>query len=248
MKIDALIGELEKFAPKSLAEEFDRVGLMVGGGERECASVMLALDLTDKVIDEAISAGANLIVTHHPYIWDPMKNIDFSTIQGRQIKALIENGITVYSMHTNLDKAEQGLNVTLAKALGKNVRRDEEGVGAIFEVDESLSSLAKRTAAFLDDDTVKFVGEDRRVRVAYVVTGSGGSEFDRAFSVADVFLTGELKHHQYLDAIARGKALIEFSHYYSEIIMQDILERALSSTGVKIFKAQGNCPFRRYDK
>ena len=88
MKIDALIGELEKFAPKSLAEEFDRVGLMVGGGERECTGVMLALDLTDKVIDEAISAGANLIVTHHPYIWDPMKNIDFSTIQGRQIKAL----------------------------------------------------------------------------------------------------------------------------------------------------------------
>lgn len=249
MKICTLIAVLEEFAPLSLAEEYDRVGLMVGDADAECTGVVLALDLTDKVIDEAIAAGANFIVTHHPFIWDPLKNIDFESGKGAQIKRLILHGIAVYSAHTNLDKAPEGMNVYAAQLFGgTNICCDSEGVGAVFETDCTLKELAKRVATSLADGTVRYVGDpDMRIHKAYVVTGSGGSEYDRAKEVAQVLITGELRHHQYIAAENEGFGLIEFSHYYSEIIMQDILCRLIEGTGVKIIKAAAGCPFRRIE-
>ncbi len=250
MKIAQIVKILEDFAPPQGAAEWDRIGLMVGDVERQCSGVVLALDVTDKVIDEAVEKDANLIVSHHPFIWDALARIDVSRGQGKQIERLIKHDISVYSAHTNLDMAPTGLNVTLAAMLGGgNIRLDDEGAGALFDVDTTLGELASRTADVLGDRTVTFVGDaDDRVRTAYLVTGSGGSEYTRASGLADVLITGELRHNRYIEARRDGFRLIEFSHYYSEIIMQDILYGALASTGLNIIRAASDCPFRRLEE
>ncbi len=245
MKINEIISVLEKFAPPALAEEWDNVGLMLGDASKECEGVMTALDLTLDVVRQAEDEGCNLIVTHHPFIFRPLKSIDFSMSKGRAVEELVSSGIAVYSMHTNLDKAEKGMNYTLASMLGgEDITLD--GEGAIFKVKpQSPSQFAKLVARALGDDSVRLAGkQDGVIEKVYVVSGSGGSEYGRAREVADALLTGDLKHHDYIDAAEDGFALIEFSHFASETIMQDIVAEQLKNLDLKVKKAKQNRPFR----
>ncbi|MGC4376005.1 Nif3-like dinuclear metal center hexameric protein [Fictibacillus sp. Mic-4] len=112
-----IISIMEKFAPKSLAEEGDPIGLQVGTLNKPVKKVMIALDVLETVVDEAIEKGVDLIIAHHPMIYRPLKRIDTSRSQGRVIEKLIKNDITVYAAHTNLDVAQGGVNDWLAEAL-----------------------------------------------------------------------------------------------------------------------------------
>lgn len=245
MKISDIIAELEAFAPIELSEVWDSIGLMAGRADAECSGVMLALDLTPDVILQAEKEGCNLIVTHHPFIFRALRSVDFSEAKGAMICGLAKKDMTVYSMHTNLDKAPRGLNYTLAEMFGGNdIKLD--GSGVLFDIEpQSLSDFAKRTADLLRDRSVRIVGDPNRLicRV-YAVSGSGGSEYERARECADVLLTGDLKHHSYIDAICDGFALCEYSHFSSEIIAQDILANVLDGTEIKCKKAIQNSPFR----
>ena len=245
MKIADIISILEGFAPPVLAEEWDNVGLMVGSVEGKCTGIMLALDLTLDVIAQAKNEKCNLIVTHHPFIFHPIKHVDFTESKGDAIRELIKNDITVYSMHTNLDKAAHGLNDTLANILGGSDIMFE-GIGVIFEIEpQSLGDFAKKVSSILHDKSVRIVGSpDRMISRVYAVSGSGASEYDRAKKCADVMLTGDFKHHNYIDAVNDDFALVEYSHFASEIIMQDILARVLSGTKVETIKAIQHSPFR----
>lgn len=245
MKIKQIVDIIEKTAPLSLAEEWDNVGLMVGDLNGECTGIMLALDLTADVVKQAIEEGCELIVTHHPFIFRPLKHIDFDEAKGAAIKLLIQNGISVYSAHTNLDKSERGLNAALCR-LFKAKSFVMDGVGAVFTVDKTtLGEFAKRTANLLDDKSVRMIGDpNKTIESVYVVSGSGGSEYGAAVKCADVLLTGDLKHHNYIDAIEDGFALVEYSHFASEIIAQDVLEDILKETNIKTIKAKQRSPFR----
>lgn len=117
-KLKEIIDVLEQFAPSYLAESWDHVGLMVGNKEQEVHKVLCALDLNEAVLEEAINEGANVIVTHHPFLFKPIKCLDLGTPQGRMIDQLIEKKISVYAMHTNYDITWGGLNDELAKGLG----------------------------------------------------------------------------------------------------------------------------------
>lgn len=250
MKIAQIIERIDALAPPTLAQEWDRVGLMIGDVRRECTGIAVALDITKEGIDQAASEGVNLIVTHHPFIWDALKSIDVSCAKGEMIETLVKHSITVYSAHTNLDSAPGGLNFRLAQMLGgKNIVVDSEGGGAIFDIDCPLSELARKVADSLGDESLRCVGDPfAHIKRAYVVTGSGSSEYDRAKEVADVLLTGEIKHDRFVQAAEEGFKLIEFSHYYSEIIVQDILIDALGGMGVKIIKAADRCPYWRINR
>ncbi len=246
MKNGEIIKILEQLAPVEIAEEWDRVGLMIGSRESENTGVLLTLDVTPSAVREAEEKGANLIVSHHPFIWDPLPCIDEEDPRGAMYARLIREGISVYSMHTNLDKARGGINDYLAKLFG-GTDVEEDGVGRVFSTGGlTLGELARRVSERLDDKTVVVVGDpDMPVKRAYVVGGAGGSEYDRTKRLADVLISGEMKHHQYLDAPIDGLALIEFSHFSSEIIMQEILSDALAPYSIKIFKATKVCPFWR---
>ena len=118
IKIADVISQLEKWYPKTLAYEKDPVGLLLGSNAHPLTGVLVTLDVTEAVIDEAVSVGANLIVAHHPVIYKPLKTIDLHTVKGRIVEKCIKNDISVYAMHTNYDIAEEGMNDVLAKALG----------------------------------------------------------------------------------------------------------------------------------
>lgn len=246
MKNGEIIDIIEKFVPPCIAEEWDRVGLMLGTRRSENTGVLVTLDVTPEVVAQAEECGANLIVSHHPFIWDALARIDEETPRGAMCARLLRAGISVYSAHTNLDKAEGGINDRLAALFGgKDVVAD--GVGRVFSTgDVTLGELAKRVANALGDETTLVVGDpSKKVRKAYVVGGAGGSEYERAKELADVLISGEFKHHQYLDARADGFMLIEFSHYFSECIMREILSDALAPHSINIIKAADGCPFRR---
>lgn len=244
-----IIEILEKFAPPSLAEEWDRVGLMLGSRKTVNEGVLVTLDVTSDAIAQAEQSGANLIVSHHPFIWDPLTCIDEDSTRGAMCARLIKDGISVYSAHTNLDKAPGGINDRLATLLGGEDIQ-EDGIGRVFSTGGiTLAELAKRTAERLGDKTVRAVGDpDGKIDRAYVVSGAGASEYQRARQVADALITGELKHNQFVSAAEDGFMLVEFSHYFSEIIVKEILYDALAPYSINIIKAANNCPFWRIEE
>nr|WP_206207669.1 Nif3-like dinuclear metal center hexameric protein [Virgibacillus indicus] len=113
---------MEKWAPKRLAYDWDNVGLQIGSYEHQVNKIMITLDVLESVVDEAIEKGADLIIAHHPLLFKPLRRMDFDTPQGRTIKKLVQNNISVYASHTNLDAADGGVNDILCDLLGINNR------------------------------------------------------------------------------------------------------------------------------
>ncbi len=214
MDIKDLIPVLESIAPPELAEEFDngRIGLVLDRGA-EIQKIAVSLDPTDHVLKEAAGLGANLLVTHHTLIFDPINLI--SRRLSDTLKIAIDNDISIYSMHTNFDKAQGGVNDVLAELLGlKNII--EQGMGRIGEIEPlNAKDLAVVISKKLNTH-VQYVG-DSEIRKVMVVGGSG---FRREYidiaveNGADALISGELRH----DAIryAGDLCLFDASHYATE--------------------------------
>ena len=229
-----IITFLEKKFPPSLADDWDNVGLQLGDQNASVAKVMVALDATTQVVEEAISQDVDLIITHHPFIFAPLKAIDFRASQGKNIHKLIKNDIALYAMHTNYDVAPGGMNDVLAEKIGlQNVLPfamidDVHGLGRIGELEQpmnidSLSDIIKfeKLRDEVDDiKTVETVGAGCIKKVA-VIGGSGGKYIcDAKEAGADALVTGDVTYHIALDAIDIGLNLLDIGHF-AEVVMQD---------------------------
>ena len=147
MLLSDIIKSIEDFAPKYIKEDFDNVGLMVGDKKRGISKILLALDCTNEVIEEAKINGVDLIITHHPLIFRKPSSITTDTLQGSKIMELIKHDIALYSAHTNLDSAENGMNETIAKLVGLkesklievNFKDNKAGIGRIGLLEEEVS-------------------------------------------------------------------------------------------------------------
>lgn len=229
-KVKDIIKEMEKFAPKFLKEDFDNVGLMVGDKEKEVEKILLALDCTLEVIEEAKSNNIDLIITHHPLIFRKPSSITTDTLQGKKIIELIKNDISLYSSHTNLDSSEDGLNDTIMKILdfdkseiievNKNSRDGKkEGLGRIVSLDkeiflEELISIVKEK---LNIDGVKVVVGKPTVSKLAVINGSGQDFFEKAVRMgADCIITGDTTYHYASDYKEMGISIIDAGHFASE--------------------------------
>jgi dinuclear metal center YbgI/SA1388 family protein len=215
MKIDHLISRLEEIAPPDLAEEFDRgrIGLIVRGSP-EINKIATALDPTPYAIKRAIEAHAQMLVTHHTLIWDPVNRIGEDL--ALQLRLSLDNQLSLYSMHTNYDNAPSGVNDVLAGLVGLSNPGAFYGgrAGNIREM--SLREFARQTSEKLRCP-VEYVGDDgRMVRRVALIAGSGftmGLQPARQDNV-DVLLSSELKHDIIRD---RGNmALVSAPHYYTE--------------------------------
>ena len=247
MKNRQITDTIEKFAPLQLAEPWDNPGLMMGNLDDECRGVIVALDLTKDVVRQAIEQGCNLIVTHHPFFFSAIKCIDTSVSKGGIIEDVLKNGLTVYSAHTNLDECEGGLCMSLATLLGgENLAPN--GVGVVCDVKvQSLEKFAKHVANTLKDDSVKYTGKgSKTIEKAMIICGGGASDdaYENAKANADVFVSGDFKHHLYVASENDDFPIVEFSHYSSEIIVQNLFEQIIAPTGVSIIKAKQNRPFK----
>ncbi len=245
MKIKEIINFLEDFAPVKLAESWDNVGLHIGNPDSVVTKVLLALDATDEVIDEAINLGANLIITHHPMIYKAVKNVNTTNPLGKRIIKLIKYDIAVYVVHTNLDINIGGTSEVLADVLGlENLAVLEPsavdstcGIGRTGflsnekTVGEILQGL-KDTGKF---DYINYApdrdGLDKKVKKVALCTGTVEDQlvFKAKDLGCDIYVSGDLKFHSAQLAKNLGITIVDIGHYCSENIVFESLEKRLSN-------------------
>ncbi len=220
MTIQTIYDHLNRRAPFDTAEEWDNPGILVGSGEQSVTGILVALDATPGALQAAQAVGADFIVTHHPVIFSPLRQL---TAEGLPYR-LAAAGIGLIAAHTNLDKAADGVNDTLAVRLGlTDIHPAADGMTRIGTLpqEQSAAVFAKQVATALDT-AVRTCG-DRPVRTVAVCGGSGGDFIPALIGQVDAFVTGEVKHHQWLDAAADGLTLIEAGHYATEVPVVDTL-------------------------
>ena len=205
-------------APFETQVAYDNSGLLVGHPNNEVTGIHFALDVTNNVIDEAIAHGANLIVTHHPMMFSPIKRLVETDYQARLLCRLIREGISLISAHTNLDQAAGGINDVLAQRIGLT---DIQGEGFVrvgtLPSPMTAGELAASISAALGD-VVRVMGDaSAQVEMVGMCSGSGADEWPAAAAMgAQAFLTGEAKHHIALEAADRGVVLLEAGHHATE--------------------------------
>ncbi len=232
-------------APWHLAESWDNCGLCAGNPEWPVQKVLIGLDPGIPVLQAARQWQADMILTHHPLFITPEKNIDFSVMPGLAIALAAVRKIAIVCAHTNLDKAENGLNDYLADQLDITVIRALEaenkgqdssaaltGLGRIGTLSKpvSLARMADRIKSQLKVQPVRVVGDpDLVIQKIAVCTGSGGSLIPEFLaSGATVYVTGDIKYHEARVIESHGRALIDVGHFASEIIAKDLLARRLN--------------------
>lgn len=209
---------INDFAPFDTQVAYDNSGLLVGHPAQEVHAIQCALDVTDHVIDGAIANGADLIVTHHPLMFNPIKRLVETDHQAAMLCRLIRHGISLISAHTNLDQAANGCNDVLAQRIGLT---DVTGEGFVRVGNLPNAMTAQAFAAQLSralGDTVRVMGDpDQRVSRVGVCSGAGADEWHMAAQMgADAFVSGEVKHHLALEAAANGVVLFEAGHRATE--------------------------------
>lgn len=218
MTVGDILKKIDELAPFALQESFDNSGLLIGSKEAEVTAVLVCLDVTPKVLEEAISARAELIISHHPLMFSPVQSITADDYEGRIISGLIRSGISLIAAHTNLDRAAHGVSMVLAECCGLNDIEGEQyvRVGRLPEA-MTVGCLAQRIGMALGD-AVRIMGDSQKKisRVA-VVSGAGGDFWQEAKECgAEAFVTGEIKHHHALAAVDAGLVLYEAGHYATE--------------------------------
>ena len=236
-KVKDVFEFLNELAPTTLKMDFDNVGLLVGDGDSEVRKVLVALDITDEVIDEAIENGAELIVSHPPVIFEPMKEVLYSDLGGKRIIKLIKNGISAICMHTNLDIAGGGVNDALMSALGAvsedyleytgtDMQGLKHGCGRIGELPDEMTMpefLAKCKSA-LKSNGLRYHDAGLKVKKLAVMGGSGGSCVGLAKELGcDTYVTSDIKYNSFLDAKELGINLIDADHFCTENVIVPVI-------------------------
>ena len=257
MKLADIRAQLEELSPEKFALSYDNVGLLAGRSDRDVSRVFIAVDATDAVVDDAIRAEVDLLLTHHPLIFHGLKHVTDEDFTGRRILKLIENQISLIAMHTNFDV--MGMADAAADELGLGNREvldvtweddlAREGIGRVGCLSREMTLLecAELVKGVFHIDAVRLFGEqNRRIRIAAVCPGSGKSVVETAIAAgADVLITGDIDHHTGIDAVAQGLSIIDAGHYGLEKLfipyMKDVFRRQMP--GVEVIAAVEQEPF-----
>lgn len=256
MTIREIINTLEAFAPLDLQEDFDNAGVQVAVNScpdalnAQLTGVLVCLDITEQVIDEAIAKNFNMVVSHHPLIFQPLKRVCGQTYQQRCLAKAILAGITLYSAHTNLDNARGGVNHIIASMLGLNnlqwlePRGSEGGSGVIGELPVTMTAMqlllslktlfkvdalfnnCRGNSAFAEQKTVcGTIAVEKEIRKVALCGGAGAFLMGKAREMgADAFITGEIHYHDYF---GQDMLLVEMGHYQSEQYTQELLMKII---------------------
>lgn len=237
LKLKDILDFLGRFAPWDLAESWDNVGLMVGDPEQEVRGVLVALDPTMPVIDEALERGANIILTHHPLIFHPIKSINTATPFGRIFRKILSHELAVASCHTNLDIIEEGVSASLAHLFNLQntiplvpVGEPGRGFGKIGNLPEAMTSATflRLLASRLKLTTITLAGPLPQTIKRVALCGGSGSEFaEKALQTgADIYLTAELKHATARWAEENRFCIVDASHFATEnTVIPDLVSK-----------------------
>ena len=250
MKIRDIVSTIEEFAPLTLQESYDNSGLIVGRLDDEVKGVLLAVDVTEEVLDEAEREGCDLVITHHPIIFSPLKRFNSATYVERCVERAIRKGIALYAAHTNLDSTPRGMSWQLGSMIGLDAmtvlepRRDnaEAGFGVVGTLSraEGVMAFMNRVKAIFDVGAVRYSdipSEDMMVRRVAICTGSGRSLIDAAMSAeADVYITADLRYNDFMCGENR-MVLMDIGHFESEFcairIIYDVLSKKMCNFAVR---------------
>ena len=219
--VEMVFSSLCELAPLDLKMDFDNVGLLVGDARQRVSSVLLTLDITKDVIEEAETEGCQLIVSHHPLFFSLPRALRFDCPETANVARLLQSGISAVCMHTNLDLADGGVNdVLLARLqLAPVGELGDSALGRVGFVQEEMPACA--FAAFVKQAlgcrVVRYVDAGCPVSKVAVVGGSGGDQIETALLAGcDTLVTADVKHHQFLEAQDRAFNLIDAGHYHTE--------------------------------
>lgn len=207
---------LKELAPLELQMDFDNSGFQLGRLDAEVNRALLALDVTEEVVGEAIELGAQLIISHHPLIFSKLRSI-----MDTKLLRLAENRIAVISMHTNLDIATGGVNDVLITLLGARADGplDPDNCGRVGELPEAqqFDSFLRFCKTALDSKGLRYYDAGRPVKRLAVMGGSGGDYIGCAVEKdCDTYVTADIKYHQFLEAKELGINLIDGDHFCTE--------------------------------
>lgn len=254
MKIKEVIDALERFAPLPLQESYDNAGLQVGLTEAEVSGALLCLDVTEKVVDEAVAQGCNLIVSHHPLIFRALRQIAGANEVQRTVAKAITNNVTIVSMHTNMDNARGGVNYMIAQKMGledvafldpRTVQGIECGSGVVGTLPQSVTSqqFVDMLKSVFDVDCVQANQLlHRPVRRVALCGGAGSFLLPQAVEAgADAFVTGEMHYHEYFGYNQQIQIAV-IGHYQSEQYTNEIFKSIITEAcpGVKIYLTRAN--------
>ncbi len=236
---------IDRIAPFESQADFDNSGALVGDMTAQVNSILFALDVTERVIDEAVSLGVDLIVTHHPIMFSARKQITDTDTEGKILLRLIRNKIALISAHTNLDQAAGGINDSLAEVCSLT---SIQGTGYIRVGTLTHSVSATEYAKVLSEalhTSVRIMGNiNRTVKCIGLCSGAGSGEWEQILPYhADAFISGEIKHNHALAMAAHGIIAFECGHYSTELPGLFALADALQSTvnqlqlNVRVFKS-----------
>lgn len=225
MQIRELIDKLEEKYPFELQEEWDNSGLQIGNPEEELKGVVLSLDLEEGAIDYALEEKkVNLIITHHPYLFNPTKSIDFRDSFYNRLRKCIKNDITVFAFHTNLDIADGGVNDNLAKILGlrdiKSLENGKElGLGRYGYIDKKpAEKFLRYVKDKLEASGIVVYGNYDKIIEKVALCGGAGSFLleDAINESCDLMITGDVKYHEAMDMSNKGIIIADVGHFASE--------------------------------
>ena len=254
MKVKDIIEVIEEFAPLAVQESWDNSGLCIGSEDAQVSGVLLALDCTPELVDEAISCGADMIVTHHPLIFSGLKRICPDDYVGQTVIKAVRAGISIYAAHTNADKVIAGVSGAMARRLElEDVRvlaEDGEGtgLGVIGRLREPMS--ASEAVSYVKEKfALKSVRTSRPIEgmisEVAVCGGSGGSLIGTAVSSgASLYVTGDVSYHNFFTK--EGFMIIDVGHYESETDIVDVLfsliKKKFPTFAVRIAQSADNNP------
>ena len=261
---------IESAVPLSLQETWDNSGLIIGFPKAHVGKILTCLEITEAVADEAVSADADMIVSHHPLIFSGIKQLNYGRGEDRSVMKLISNCISVYSCHTPFDKVKGGNNDIIAEKLGlvsvKNLRGkdivsaskmaengDEADIGRIGRFRRPMNymqviELAADRLGMSISQLHACGNLSTQITMAGICTGAGADMADMAAEAGcQLFITGDVKHHEAQDALAKGICLLDAGHFGTEKFfgraMKELLEKKLSGRVEIIESAVNTNPF-----
>lgn len=249
MKAKEIIKIIEAVCPQRLAYSWDNVGLLCGDEEKDVKKVFVTLDTNLNTVKEAVKRNADMIVSHHPILFEPIQRIDYKTAIGQMLKLLIENNIPLFAAHTNMDTAKGGINDKLAqmfsltdvKILDRHTDDETAGLGRFGKLKSPVKfgEFAKQCGKILNTP-VRIAGDiDKIITTAAVASGSCSEIIPLSKEKgADVIITGDMKYHNMMDMADLGICIIDAGHYPTEICVMDIFADILKDTGLEIIKSE----------
>lgn len=245
MRVKEAIAALEQFAPLPLQDGYDNAGLQVGVTEAEVSGVLLCLDVTESVLEEAVSKGCNLVVAHHPLVFHPLRVVGDATCVERCVRFAIKHDLTIYAVHTNLDNAVGGVSYEMANrlelidisGLRPSTNGGASGVVGVLETPLPAKDFVNKVKGVFDVEYAMCNALlERSIRKVALCGGAGDFLLQDAVDAgADAFITGEMHYHRYFGQ-ENIIQIITIGHYESEQYTINLLQRILheSFPGLKL--------------